>query len=404
MKFKITGLVVISAIASANIAVANQPQQTMQDRIHSIMRSSITSYFNKYKDQEHFSGIGLAVGVGQLPIQSTFIGKVSRNKRAPAVTSKSLFQIGSITKSFTAVEILRLVAAGKLKLTDTVGQFLPQYKQWGAVTVEQLLNMTSGLPNYSDSPSWNYFESQNIKRKWSLSKLISFVYPKKKFNPPIKQGYYYTNTGYLLAEMIIEKVMHKPFGNLLRENILKPMKLTHTVYPLPQLSDKNRKNLMHGYGYNQYVNPELLGRDVRLNNLSWAASAGAMLANAPQIIEWVRDLFINHKLLTVQQQQQLTRMASVATGKPLAKTTAEDPKGFGLGVIQAFNSKTGRYWYYEGETLGFRAIYMYVPCNKIVIAATVNSATNGENDHIHELMVSTYQQLLQAYPQYQCKS
>lgn len=383
---------------------AKMNQAVMPAKLASLVQPSLKKYYNKYKNEEYFSGMAFSVVLPKQVIQSYYIGTVSREKNSAPVDANSLFQIGSITKSFTAVKILQLVKAGKLKLTDTVGDYLPQYKKWGHITIEQLLNMTSGLPNYSNSPAWNYHEMKNIRRVWTLKKLIQYVYPKRGFNPPIKQGYDYTNTGYLLAEMIIKKVTHQNFKQAITSSILKPMQLNHTFYPLPKVSAENKKRLMHGYGYNQYDNPGLVGRDMQMNNLTWAASAGGIIANTSDIVRWVQALFINDALLTKQQrqqqQQQLTSMVSLATGKPLAKTTKDDPKGFALGVIQAYNSKVGRFWYYEGETLGFRAFYMYVPCNQIILATTVNSATNGENDHIHLLLQEVYAALLKKYPEY----
>lgn len=87
-------------------------------------------------------------------------------------------------------------------------------------------------------------------------------------------------------------------------------------------------------------------------------------------------------------------MVSTKTGEPIKTTSKEEPRGFGLGVIQSYAPNIRRYWFYEGETIGYRSFYMYVPKNKIFISALFNSATNGENDHGGKLMVALYQQIL----------
>lgn len=370
------------------------------DQINSVLQS----HFQKYQKLEYFSGITLSIYTPSQPIQNFYVGRVSHQAKSAPINADTLFQIGSITKSFTAAIVLQLEKEGKLTLDNSLKDFLPQYEKWGTIKIESLLNMTSGLPNYSDTPLWNAEEYQNPTRIWTNEELINFVYPPEMFSPPIKEGYFYTNTGYILADLIIQKITQHTFEEELINRTFKPAQLSNTFYSntLPQ---NVQQRIAQGYNYNQYDNPYLLGKNLSNNNLSWAAAAGGIVSNSEDIIKWVQALFIDETVLDTIQKSKLTRLVSLTTGKPLGKTSAADPKGFGLGVVQAYSSdkQMNYYWYYEGETLGFRALYMYVPCNGVIISSIFNSATNAENDHAGDLIKQTYALILKQYPLLQCQ-
>lgn len=139
------------------------------------------------------------------------------------------------------------------------------------------------------------------------------------------------------------------------------------------------------------------------NNLSWAGAAGAIVANSEDLVKWIRILFVEDKLLDAKQKAKLQQIASFKTGKAIAETTSEDSRGFGLGVAQAYNPDFGHYWFYEGETLGYRAVYFYLPCQKMVITTLVNSSVNDSNDHAGQLTKEIYQVMAKANPKNSCQ-
>ena len=155
-----------------------------------------------------------------------------------------------------------------------------------------------------------------------------------------------------------------------------------------------KQRMVHGYSFNLYENPELLGRDVSNNNLSWGAAAGGIVSNSADIIHWVEGLFISNKILDNGQKKQLGSLVSFATGKHIVQVTAKDPKGFGLGVVQQYVPSIGRFWFYEGSTLGFRSVYIYVPSTGIIISAAVNSAVYSGTDKIGGLIENLYEAVL----------
>ena len=124
----------------------------------------------------------------------------------------------------------------------------------------------------------------------------------------------------------------------------------------------------------------LIGKDMRTQNLSWAGEAGAIISNPRDLALWIRAVF-EKRVFPAKQLEEMTALVSNKTGLPLRDVTADDPGGFGLGLGRFYRKELGgAYWFYEGETLGFRTIFAYWPQYNLLITGSVNSrAPNGED-------------------------
>lgn len=394
---------VFAVVALTNVAHPAHAANNKAESFDGQVKTIIQEQYEHYAKAEYFSGIGVAISLPGHPVMTYAVGRQSHQPGSRPMDAESLYQIGSISKSFTSALVLQLEEAGRLSITDPVSKYIDQYPKWGYVTIERALNMTSGLPNYTDSPALNYLESQNLEHPWSNEDLLNFSYPKGAFDPPLKSGYFYSNTGYILTDLVLGSLTKKTYSELLQERIFKPLGLKHSYYPSPRPDSKAYVHLVHGYGYNQYDNPSLVGRDMRNNDLSWAGAAGGIVATTTDVANWVRDLFTDKHFLSDKSRKALTQLNSLDTGKSIDHTSAENPKGFALGVAENYVPAVGSFWFYEGQTLGFRTLYMYVPCNGVILVAAFNSATNGKNDHAHLLLVNLYKKTLATYPALQCK-
>lgn len=396
--FLILFLILSTSLIASPAPADEMKPETKPDPIQAI----IDAHHQSYAQMENFSAIQVSVkAAGELKTYVTGTQKLKKDSKK--ISPDDLFEIGSITKSFTAAMAVMAESEEQLNLDYPLDHYLKNYPHWGGVRLTQLLDMSSGIPNYSDAPKLNYLMSQNLKQFWNQVELIDLVYS-KDFNPPRKMGYFYSNTGYVLMDMILSSQNKLPFRDLLKKKIIDPLKLSHTFYPLPNFPTEVLAKMVHGYSYNVYDNPELLGQDVTEGNLSWAGAAGGIVSNSQDVVQWVEHLFIDELLLNANQKMKMQALISLKTGKPITQTNASDPRGFGLGLVQAYDEKMGRYWFYEGETLGYRALYIYVPCNQVIIVALLNSATNGENDHAGELMKALYTSVLTQNKQLGCKS
>jgi D-alanyl-D-alanine carboxypeptidase len=249
--------------------------------------------------------------------------------------------------------------------------------------------MTSGIPTYDDQPAWYADYAANPHRYFSPERLVKYV-----IDAPATSGYSYSNTNYILAGMIIERVTGRSYRNQLYRRIINPLRLCDLHYRPHVYPSSVTRREPAGYLFNnQFPLPELIGRDVSRDTLSWARSAGGILSTTSDMTRWERALY-SGRLLPRKQQAELKRLVSTTTGRPIAHTSAADPRGFGLGIAQLTDPKLGTIWFYEGESLGFRAVHAYFPKSGLIIAITLNSGVAGANDQSAALMKTVYDTLL----------
>lgn len=360
----------------------------------------VDTYLAERQKPEHISGVSAFVSLGeQGPNIELFAGATSIDNGV-AVSGDTLFQIGSNTKGFTGALILALEAEGKLNLNQTVGDWLTQYPKWKDVTIKRLLNMTSGLPTYSESLPLSRLWVNEPNRHYMPNELIDYAYPSATVNLPPNEGYFYSNTNYILAGMIAEKAGGKSYKELLEEKLFAPAKLRDTFYEPIAYPPSVLARTASGY----FNNPEcglyepdckeavlapMIGRDVRLNDVSWAGAAGGIISTPRDLARWIRAVF-SGKILPPEQLKELLALVSTKTGQPLADVSEDDPRGFSLGLVRVFRPEVGRLWFYQGETLGYRVAFLFSPEDDVLVAAATNSQPSGEEDKLVPMMAKLY--------------
>src|SRR6478752_3398267 len=211
--------------ALATCVSATEPTQVQK------VQGAIDGWLAARAPIEKVTGIAAYISFGAAgPAIETFAGKLGRDPDARPVDQDTLYQMGSTSKSFTVAVILKLEAAGKLSIDDTLGKWLPEYPAWKDVTIKRLLNMTSGIPNYSETEWMSRAWTNEPTRAFTLKELADAVYPSDANKLPVNNGYYYSNTNYILAAMIAEKAAGKSFSRLVHEVVIEPHGLTSTFY------------------------------------------------------------------------------------------------------------------------------------------------------------------------------
>jgi D-alanyl-D-alanine carboxypeptidase len=375
----------IPGLAAPAVAGATPAAGVTQAAVRASLRSDLDNYLNAYGTAEHISAVSVTVTrPGGRPGFNLAVGS-SRYGAGHAVSPDALWQIGSNTKAFTSVLMLQLEAEHKLSINDTLGKWLPQYAAWSAVTIKQLLNMTSGIPNYTDSLTFWRDVAAAPNGTYTASRLVSYA-----LGLAPTHGYSYSNTNYILAQMIIEQAAHASYGSELRTRIILPLRLHNTFFSATRYPGAITARMPAGYWFVTALPGMPLGTDASRQTLSWAQGAGGIVSSLQDLATWDRALYGGREL-PAKQQRELTSLVSAATGEPIKKTSLTDDAGYGLGVNQVTSTALGTLWYYEGETDGFRMLNIYVPRSGTAITIGVNSATL--NDHTSELGTAIYRTL-----------
>ena len=368
---------------------------TTDAQLRAGLQSDLARYLAARAKPEHISAISLSVSLANAASNiNVTAGTTQYGGKGGAVTPATLYQIGSNTKSFTSAAILQLEAEGKLNINQNVVRWLPQYHAWKNITIWRLLNMTSDIPTYDDVQSMLRAYAANPTKTWTPADLIAVVYPKLERNA----GWLYSNTAYIMLQLIVERASGHSYASEIRRRFLNnpAIGLHSTYYETSMYPPSVLSRMTSGYFFNSQPDNAALatvyGKDMKNLSVSWAQGAGAIVSTPQDVTRWCRALY-EGSVLAPRQQRELESLVSQVNGKPIARTTAQEPRGFGLGVGQMLLPKMGRIWFYEGMTLGYRVAYFYMPKANAVIAVGLNSQPNPKQDKVGALMSAVYDRL-----------
>ena len=217
----------------------------------------------------------------------------------------------------------------------------------------------------------------------------------------MSKGYFYSNTNYVLAGMIAEKATGKSFRDLVHELVIEPHGLTSTFYEASTYPEQVIKRLSHGYFENEACseyqpkcketwNAPIIGRDMRNASTSWMQSAGGAVSNARDVDRWMRAVF-GGKVVPAKQQKEWMELISTKTGEPIATVSADDPGGFALGVGRKILGDIGAQWFYLGESLGYRTLYVWFDDQDLMVTVQTNSQPPEDTDKLHEAISAIYE-------------
>jgi CubicO group peptidase (beta-lactamase class C family) len=187
------------------------------------LKTKIGDLVQRFADLDMFSGTVVVAKNGQIIYEAAF-GQANKDFGIPN-NLHTKFNVGSIGKTFTAVGIMQLVESGKLSLSDPLSIYLPDapFPQKDRITIYHLLTHTSGLGDYLEHE--NYLGTLSKIRK--ITDVLPLVYDQAPQSPPGKE-FSYSNSGFLLLGVIIEKVSGSPYPEYLQEHIFEPSGMTES--------------------------------------------------------------------------------------------------------------------------------------------------------------------------------
>jgi CubicO group peptidase (beta-lactamase class C family) len=237
--------------------------------------SAIDAAITKQLDEQHIAGA--AVGVyqdGALVDLKTF-GYRDVAKKLP-VDAGTRFEIGSVTKQFTAAAILQLQEQGKLSIDDRLAKYLPSFPHANEVTLRQLLNQISGLPDYTDLPDIATAMSTTAD---ATDKIVA--YANKPLNFPPGTKWQYSNTNYWVLGKVVATVSGMSYEDYVREHVFKPAGMTHSGF----VSDEST---MDDFAIPYWHGPKNDGPAQPAPTMfeSWPGGAGAIVSTIGDLAAW----------------------------------------------------------------------------------------------------------------------
>lgn len=308
-----------------------------------------------------------------------------RSNLAPAEPMRTDLpaRIGGVTKSYTATVVLQLAAERRLRLDDTVEQWLPGAIPTGAgISVRQLLNHTSGVFDYVKDPrTWAPYLEGDWTRIFDPADGVRYAAEHEPLFPP-GTALSYSNTNYLLLAMIVEAITGRSIGAELHRRIFAPLGLAHTSYPTS--SDIAGR---HMHGYIADTTPPV---DITPLSPTVYAAAGAVLTSADDLARFYHAL-LGGRLLPPHVLAQMRTIDPVATGGiPDAGILGG---GWGLGLLRE-EFPCGEAWGHDAEHLGYMAAAW---TSRHATRQAVVIVNSGAHDHDTPVSAAMRNALITAY-------
>ena len=314
-------------------------------------RASLDKAVAAFMTEHHFPGVMVGAWV---PGKGTYV--VARGK-SDLETGKALriddkFGAGSVTKSIVVTVLLQLVDEGKLTLDDKVSRFFSWVPNGENITVRELLNMTSGLYNYTEDKTLLAAVVADPAKKWAPEELARVGVSGTPYFPPGK-GWYYSNTNTILVGLIIEKVTGHKLEAEVKKRITDRLGLTNTYFPA---GSAITAPYTLGYNYDEEAKQYVEATSIDPSFL-WAA--GAMVSDFQDLKVWAKALGTGQLISKAMQKERERFIDMVPPGMP-EPANGMDP-GYGLAMVKYDN--TNNFIGITGRTNAYDAQVFYLPSN-----------------------------------------
>lgn len=267
--------------------------------------------------------------------------------------SDGIFEIGSVTKQFTAAAILKLVEAKKISLEDDFTDYIPFDTKGRKVTINNLLNHTSGIPSYTEIQEFWDLSIEEQPRD-SLVRLVE----RNDFLFEPNEALIYNNSAYFILGLIIEKVTEQSYEEFLKQEIFEPLAMNNTSYCS---NSKIVKNKVYGYNYS----PNGLLQKPYLNH-TWPYSAGSLCSTTEDLLIWMKALHTG-KVLTEPMYLSMINPGKLSDGASVS---------YAKGLVN-FSNSGHKEIAHGGGIHGFLSDTRYFPDANLYIICLVN--TTGPN-------------------------
>ncbi len=276
------------------------------------------------------------------------------------------FSIASMSKTFVAVVVLQLVEEGKLDLDRAIATYLPtdispHITNSSKITVRQLLNHTSGVAEYDETDEFKQATAhRSLSQPWTASEAIKYIYDAKPQASP-GEKFLYTDSNYILLELIVEKTTGGTLAKETRSRILQPLGLKHTF---TELREPTVGHPATGYGNRNKDGKLVSYAEVNDGN---GLGDGALVSNAEDLSNFAKALFAKKTLLSPKMMKEMLTFKKNSVSY-----------GYGLGV-ERFPTPYGNSFGHSGTAYGFVTFMAYLPSKDTTLIVLLNNQDSDVN-------------------------
>jgi D-alanyl-D-alanine carboxypeptidase len=345
------------------IALLHVPDTSAQTELSTEVKAKIDKIATESLEKSGVPSASVAVVKDGQIVYLKAYGDARLDPKTPAATSMR-YSIGSISKQFTAAAILLLQEQKKLSLDDKVSKYLPDLTRANEVTIRQLLSHTSG---YQDYWPQDYVMPGMLEPTSAAKIMDGWARKPLDFDPGSK--WQYSNTNYVIAGVIIEKVSGKPMLQFLTEKIFGPLGMKSVAN-----TDEKRLGVTDPTGYRRYaIGPARLAPK---EGPGWLFAAGELAMTAEDLAKWNISI-MDQKILQPSSYRELEKEVQLNTGLGTR---------YGLGVT--LGMENGHLAVsHGGEVSGFTSESVIYPLDRVsVIALTNQDAASAADDIAHGIL------------------
>lgn len=317
-----------------SIAFAQTPDKTKFDQYWQVLETNSKFLGNMALSQNGQVKYAKSIGMAD-----------AENKKANTIDTK--FRVGSISKMFTTVLIFKAIEEKKLDLSDKLDKWFPTVPNASKITIAHLLSHRSGIHNFTDDA---VYETYMLQPHTEAQMVAIIAKPASDFEPDSKADY--SNSNFVLLAYIAEKTFKKPYAELLKEKITKPLVLKNTYY-----GGKINPAKSEAYSYKSQSG---WVKDAE-TDMSIPSGAGAIVSNVADLSRFIEALF-DGKLISAANLEKMK--------------TIKD--GYGMGLFEVkIADKTG--FGHNGGIDSFTSMLAYFPDDKTTLALTSNGRVYSMN-------------------------
>jgi D-alanyl-D-alanine carboxypeptidase len=359
---KLSHVIVILYFSMVSIAHAANPDLTKQ--LQTILDKAVL----------HSSTPGAVLLVSSPSMDTVTVAAGYADKKTKVLMqTNSNFRVASISKTFLAVVILRLVDEGKISLDQKLVPLLSnvidlkRVPNGDKVTVRELLQMRSGIPNYVEYDGYDTIIQNEPNHSWTPQEAVAIIYDEKPTFKP-DTSYEYSNTNYVLLQLVVEKITGETLAAQIRKYIFTPLNMEHSYMEIQESQAGGFHGLItHGY---ELKNKRVT--DVTAWSDGFGLGDGAIITTATDLAVFVQALLQSKSLLPINLLNQML--------------TPRSHDKYGLGIyLEQVNDEWA--WTHNGSSSGFSGQYYYFPTSKQTLIMLTNQFdTDIIDDTVSEVM------------------